>query len=204
MPAWRAHAGTLFVYALLALALTWPLPRHVSTHLTGAIEGDTGVYVWNQWVFRHELVDERSLPYFTGTIFSLAPKANLSLHNYTTFANVLALPMLGTFGVVTTFNIVYLLLMIASAYAMFLLARRVTGGAVGESLLAGILFAWSPVLVARGAGTSAWSRRHPCPSSCSPCFAPSRAGEPGTRRSSAVSWRGPRRATCTTPCSACS
>ncbi|MGH9346334.1 MAG: hypothetical protein ACRD26_03615 [Vicinamibacterales bacterium] len=152
MPAWRAHAGALFVYALLAVVLTWPLSLHLSTHLTGTVGGDTGVYVWNQWVFRHELLENRSLPYFTGTIFSLAPRANLSLHNYTTFANVLALPMMGVFGVVATFNIVYLLLMVASAYAMFLLARHVTSGGTGEAILAGILFAWSPVLVTRGGG----------------------------------------------------
>lgn len=152
MPAWRLHAGALLAFGLLAIAFTWPLPLHLSTHLTGTVDGDTGVYVWNQWVFRHELVENRSLPYFTGKIFSLAPRAHLSLHNYTTFANILALPLIPHLGVVATFNVVYLLLMVASAYGMFLLARYVTNGAIGESLLAGVLFAWSPVLVTRGGG----------------------------------------------------
>src|SRR5918992_1987248 len=106
---WRAHACALLAYAVVAVIFSWPLSRHLTTHLTGQIDGDTGVYVWNQWVFQHELLDERTLPYFTGKIFSLSSRpANLSLHNYTTFANLLALPFVRPFGVVPTFNVVYL------------------------------------------------------------------------------------------------
>jgi hypothetical protein len=123
---WSSHARALLIFSVVAIAFAWPLPLHLSTHLTRPVEGDAGVYVWNQWVFRHELLEHRSLPYFTGTIFSLTAPANLSLHNYTTFANILALPLMGALGVVATFNIVYLLTVVMSAYAMFLLARHVT------------------------------------------------------------------------------
>jgi hypothetical protein len=147
---WR-HAAVLSAYSLLAIAFAWPLPLHLSTHLTGAPTGDTGVYVWNQWVFHRELAERRHLPYFTDAIFSLTDRANLSLHNYTTFQNLLALPLIGPLGVVTTFNVIYLLLTVVTAYAMFLLARQVTGR-TAESWLAGVLFAWSPMLVTRGGG----------------------------------------------------
>ena len=136
---------------LLTLAFSWPLPLHMGTHLTGPPGGDTGVYVWNQWVFRHELIDQRSLPLFTREIFSLSPPANLSLHNYTIFQDLIALPLLPFFSVVTTFNIVYLLMIVLTAYAMFRLAWHVTGRPI-ESWLAGALFAWSPWLVTRGIG----------------------------------------------------
>lgn len=149
---WLPHARAILLYAVVALAFAWPLPVHLSTHLTGPIDSDTAVYVWNQWVFQHELVENRSLPYFTGKIFSLTPKANLSLHNYTTFANLLALPLIPRLGVVATFNVVLLALTVLTAYGMFLLARELTGGAEAESWLAGLLFAWCPVLVTRGAG----------------------------------------------------
>jgi hypothetical protein len=76
----------------VALAFSWPLPLHFTTHLTGATTGDTGVYVWNQWVFWHEVVEAHRLPYFTDTIFSLTGSdANLSLHNYTPFQDLVAL-----------------------------------------------------------------------------------------------------------------
>ena len=55
----RAVAPPLAVvlgYVLAALAFSWPLPLHLATHLTGDPGGDTGVYVWNQWVFHEELV----------------------------------------------------------------------------------------------------------------------------------------------------
>src|SRR5690349_11924003 len=114
-------------YVVLALVFSWPLPLHMATHLTGPPDGDTGVYVWNQWVFRHEIVDQHHLPLFTREIFSLSRPANLSLHNYTIFQDLIALPLLQVFNVITTFNIVYLLMVVLSGYAMFRLAWHVTG-----------------------------------------------------------------------------
>jgi hypothetical protein len=144
-----SHAAALAAYVVVALVFSWPLPLHIGTHLTGVPGGDTGVYVWNQWVFRHEVLEQRHLPYFTDRIFALTQQTNLSLHNYTTFQNLLALPLIGILGVVSTFNVIYLLMTVMTAYATFLLARHVTGQ-VAESWLAGALFAWSPLLVTRG------------------------------------------------------
>lgn len=146
--AWRRHAGILIAYAVAAAAFAWPLPLHLDTHFTGPPSGDTGVYVWNQWVFRHEILDERSSPYFTDRILRSGRPANLSLHNYTTFQNLLALPLIGVVGVVAAFNLVYLLMTMLAAYAAFLLARHAAGG-TAEAFLAGLLFAWSPFLVTR-------------------------------------------------------
>ena len=148
---WRPHAFALAGYVVVALVFVWPLPLHLDTHLTGPPDGDTGVYVWNQWVFQHEVLEDRHLPYFTERIFSLGRRANLSLHNYTTFQNLVALPLVGVLGVVATFNVVYLLMTVLTAYMAFLLARHVTGR-VPESWLAGLAFAWSPALVTRGMG----------------------------------------------------
>ena len=146
---WRRHLGVLVAYTAVTFAFAWPLPAHLATHLTGTPGGDTGVYVWILWVFQHELLDHRSLPYFTDTIFAMTGRANLSLHNYMTFQNLLALPLVRTLGVVPTFNVIYLLMTLFTAYATFLLAKHVTGRTT-ESWLAGLLFAWSPILVTRG------------------------------------------------------
>jgi hypothetical protein len=147
----RSHALSILAYTAVALGFTWPLPLQLATHLTGGPGGDTGVYVWNQWVFQHEVLDHGGLPYFTDQIFSLTSRANLSLHNYTIFQDVIALPLMRLLGVVATFNVVYLMMSVLTAYATFLLATHVTGRA-GESWLAGLLFAWSPLLVTRGGG----------------------------------------------------
>ena len=145
------HCGVLLAYAAITVAFSWPLPANLSTHLTGPVGSDPGVYVWNQWVFRHEILDKGSSPYFTDVIFGGHRPANLGLHNYTTFQNLLALPLAGIAGVVATFNLVYLLMIVLTAYTTFLLARHVTGR-VAEAWLAGLLFAWSPLLVTRGMG----------------------------------------------------
>jgi len=147
---WCVHVYALLGYAVAAVAFTWPLTANLGTHLTGSPAGDTGVYVWNQWVFQHELLDGGS-PYFTDTIFSLSGRANLSLHNYTAFQALVALPVIGWLGVVTTFNLVYLMMTVLTGYATFLLARHVVGSdLVVAPWLAGLLFAWSPNLVTRG------------------------------------------------------
>lgn len=147
----RQDLAALLGYAFIAVAFSWPLVLHLNTFLTGPPDGDTGVYVWNQWVFRHELLVHRQLPFFTDSIFSMTPEVNLSLHNYTAFQNLLALPLLGLLGVVATFNVIFLLMSVLTGYSTFLLARHVTGR-FAEAWLAGLLFAWSPLLVTRGMG----------------------------------------------------
>lgn len=152
-PAWFSHLAAVFGYVCVAVAFSWPLALHVSTHFTGDPGGDTGVYVWNQWVFQHEARVEHRNPLTTEQIFSMTGRpVDLTQHNYTLFANLLAFPLLDTLGTVATFNLVYLATVVLTAWTMFVLARRVTGGATVEAWLAGAAFAWAPLLVARSTG----------------------------------------------------
>ena len=120
----------------------------MGTALPGQPSGDTGVYVWNIWVFRHELVEHQRFPFFTLEILSLASPTPLTLHNYTTFANVLAFFALPVFGVVRTFNGLLILSGALAAYALFLLARKRSGDDTA-AWLAGAAFGFSPFLMAR-------------------------------------------------------
>ncbi len=149
----RRHALAVLGFAALALLVTWPLPLHLSSHLTGAPTGDTGVYVWNLWVFGHEVGAGR-LPFHTSAILAIDPdttdRVNLSLHNYTTFANLIALALVPAFGLVTAFNLVLLLNVTLTGYSTYLLTRDL-GASPTASALGAVLFAASPVLVARSA-----------------------------------------------------
>jgi len=145
----RTHLTAAFGYVLLALGVAWPLPLHLTTRLPGAPAGDTGVYVWNLWIFRHELLRHGQFPLFTDHIFALTKGLDLAAHNYTIFADVIGLALIPLVGVVGAFNIIYLLLIAGTAYATFLLVRKLTGAAL-EAWIAGAAFAASPVLVARG------------------------------------------------------
>jgi hypothetical protein len=144
--------GVVFAYVLATLAFAWPLPLHLGTAFTGDPGGDTGVYVWNQWVFQHEAVVERHSPLSTELILSLTDRVDLSQHNYTAFLNLMALPAMPWLGVVATFNLVFFAVTVLTALATYALARRVTSATRLEAWLAGLAFAWSPVLVARAAG----------------------------------------------------
>jgi len=151
--AWPSHLAAVLGYVCVAVVFSWPLGPHIASHLTGDPGGDTGVYVWNQWVFQHEAAIERRNPLTTEQIFSLTGRpVDLTQHNYTLFSNLLAFPLINLFGVVAAFNLVYLTTVVLTAWMTFVLARRVTGGATFESWLAGAAFAWAPVLVARSTG----------------------------------------------------
>ena len=150
----RVRASQLAVvlgYVLAASAFTWPLPLFLGTHFTGDPGGDTGVYVWNQWVFHQELTTGHN-PLATEKILALTSRVDLTQHNYTAFLNLLALPLISALGIVTSFNVVFLLVSVLNALAAYGLIRRATAANRFEAFLGGLLFAWAPAMVARTTG----------------------------------------------------
>jgi hypothetical protein len=144
-PAWLLWAAG---YVLLACAFTWPLPLHLQTHLLGSPGGDTGVYVWNLWIFRHELLQHGHLPFSTEHVFAYSGGADFSLHNYTPIAGLLGLPLIGMIGVVGAFNIVLIASIASSGLAMFILARKL-GVPPPAAWLGGAVFMAAPAFTAR-------------------------------------------------------
>ncbi|MBI2835783.1 MAG: hypothetical protein HYX76_15290 [Acidobacteria bacterium] len=142
-------ACVVVLYAVLAVGFTWPLARHLGDRITGPRSSDAGVYVWNLWVFRHEVIAHGRMPWFTNEILTLSPPVDLSLHNYTPAADMVAFPLIPSVGVVRSFNLLYLASFCLTATMTFLLVYKVTGATI-ESALAGAAFAASPFLIARG------------------------------------------------------
>ncbi|OFW47883.1 MAG: hypothetical protein A3J29_03450 [Acidobacteria bacterium RIFCSPLOWO2_12_FULL_67_14b] len=149
-------------YVLVASAFTWPLPLQLGTHLTGDPGGDTSVYVWNQWVFQSEAFQGRN-PFGTEQILALTDRIDLSQHNYTVFLNLLALPLIPMFGLVASFNLVYLAMCVLTALMTYGLARSAIGASRVNAFLAGAAFAWSPVLIARSTGHFSLAAAAPLP-----------------------------------------
>ena len=150
----RARASQLAVvlgYVLAASAFTWPLPLFLGTHFTGDPGGDTGVYVWNQWVFHQELTTGHN-PLATEKILALTSRVDLTQHNYTAFLNLLALPLISWLGIVASFNVVFLLVSVLNALAAYGLIRSATAATRFEAWLGGLVFAWAPAMVARTTG----------------------------------------------------
>jgi hypothetical protein len=159
----RRHLVALIGYLAIAVAFTWPLALHLNTAFPGDPAGDTGVYVWNLWVFRHQILAHHTLPFLTREILSLdQPAVPLTLHNYTTFADVLAFPLIGWLGTAITYNLVVLGTLIGAAYAMFVYALRRTGDA-GAAFIAGLLFGFNPFMIARSSAHFSLAQAAPLP-----------------------------------------
>ncbi|MEQ1907861.1 MAG: hypothetical protein ABMA15_03515 [Vicinamibacterales bacterium] len=145
---WFTVAFATVGYAALATTLTWPLATHLRTALLGDPTGDTGVYVWNLWIFRHELVTHGRLPFSTDHIFAYTGGVDFSLHNYTPLAGLVGTPLMPWLGVVGAFNAVMLAFLTLSGLGTFMLGRQV-GLRSTAAWIAGGLFVAAPLVTAR-------------------------------------------------------
>jgi hypothetical protein len=115
-------------YGAAALAVTFPLGLHLSTHLAGAAGGASDVYefVWSTWWWPHALFDLGRNPahitaiqYPTGMRFPLLP---LMAQPF-----VLALPITALAGPVAGYNAMYLLSFVLCGLAGYALCSEVSG-----------------------------------------------------------------------------
>lgn len=136
------------LYAAVAVAVTWPLAAHLPSALLGSPGGDTGVYVWNLWIFRHELIDHGHVPFSTDHIFGDTGPVDFALHNFTPVAGLLAMPLVPLVGIVAAFNVILLTLLTLTGLSVFALGKTV-GLRSWSAALAGALFIASPVMTAR-------------------------------------------------------
>jgi hypothetical protein len=149
----RLHAlvdrsAVVGAFMLLAAAMTWPLPLHLNTHLLGDPSGDTGVYIWNVWIFRHEILRHGHLPFSTAHIFGFTGGADFALHNYAPLAGLFGALLIAPLGLVGTFNVLMIAAIAASGCGAFALARRL-GLSRPAAWAGGILFIAAPSLTAR-------------------------------------------------------
>ena len=135
-------------YSFLSCILTWPLPRYLQTRLLGDPSGDLGTYIWNVWIFRHELLRHARAPFSTEHVFAFTGGADFSLHNYAPIAGALGAPLISPLGIVGAFNALVLAFMTLSGVGVFILARGL-GLRPLAAWSAGALFMTSPVLVGK-------------------------------------------------------
>jgi hypothetical protein len=88
------HLAVLALYAVLALVLTWPLVRHLGTHVPGSYTWafDEYTFLWNTWWFRYALFDLGQDPLFsTHTFYPLG--ISLVFYTYNLFNAIISLPL---------------------------------------------------------------------------------------------------------------
>jgi len=135
MPAARAT----LLYAVLTVALTWPF----AANLRVMDAGDSAFFAWEiGWTVHALKTDPASLPH--GNIFHPL-RYTLGMDEPVFGTTLMLLPLAPfTTDAVLLYNVVRLLTFLVSALTAFWLAREL-GAGEGIALLAGALFAFSPI-----------------------------------------------------------
>ena len=168
--AWRRHVGVLALYALLALAMTWPLARQVGTAIPGD-SFDGWQNVWNLWWMREAWLVQHGSAYFTSLLH--APTGvDLRFQTMAPFNGLATLPIQLTAGLLPAYNAAVLLSFVLGGYGAYLLAlyalrvrcqvsvrfRCQVSSFHAAAFLAGVIFAFSPYHFAHTAGPFAAHR----------------------------------------------
>ncbi len=91
----RRHGLVLALFALLTVALSWPLALQLTTHVPGIPQWafDESTFLWNIWHFKHTVIDQLVSPLHSELIwFPLG--IDLILYTYNFYHVLAALPLL--------------------------------------------------------------------------------------------------------------
>jgi hypothetical protein len=117
---WQIHALVILAYTLLAVALTWPLVAHLSTHVPGNGADDPPL-TWNLWWVGHALLDQGTNPFDCHYLF-YPLGINLAFYTLTLLNGLLSIPLQAILGLIPASNLLLLSSFVLSGYGAFLLA----------------------------------------------------------------------------------
>ncbi|MCL4858607.1 MAG: hypothetical protein KJZ93_04345 [Caldilineaceae bacterium] len=121
MPHLRRHFFVLLIYTLAALALTWPLARHFTTHMAGNGIDDPSLG-WNLWWVKQRLVDQANFDIFHVEWMFHPVEINLAFYTLTPLNGLLSIPLQAALGLTVASNLLLLSSFVLSAYGAFLLS----------------------------------------------------------------------------------
>lgn len=127
-------------YAVLAVAMTWPVAGQLTTHIAG--EGDD-LYVtqWDCW-WISKVITQHENPLHTDDLF-YPTGVSLAYHSASWLTGIIAAPLRWWFGATAGYNLTFLLQTILCAAAMFALVMHLTNR-TDAAWLAGLVFAFAP------------------------------------------------------------
>jgi hypothetical protein len=147
------HALVIGGYALLTVALTYPLALHLNTHIPSYPSdpgvGDPWFYMW-AFGFIHRVVTESAhWSLFTDTIFyPRGVDLTLPLIFGVGLPLFVSIPFVHFLGIVLTYNLFAIGSFILNAYVTFLLVRYLTQSN-RAALISGMIFAFVPYHMVR-------------------------------------------------------
>lgn len=145
---WAVPIAVLF-YGAVAVLFSWPLTANLRTHIAG-FEGDNFLHLWGVWWLIHAATTPGVAMFETTMLF--APEGtSLALNDPVPLVALVTAAVEPWLGLVGGFNLACLLSMTFGALGAFLLARDVSGNA-WAGLLGGVVFGFSPFLMAQSLG----------------------------------------------------
>jgi hypothetical protein len=132
--------GVFLIYALLTLAMTWPMVTQLGTHLIGTGD-DMWVHYWNNW-WTKQILQRGGDVFYTPLLFH--PTGVSLLHHNFAWVNIAAWLFLEPIvGGIAAYNVVHLVHIPLCGLGMFLLARRLFK-LDGIAFVSGLVFAFWP------------------------------------------------------------
>jgi len=135
--------GTLLLYLLLAIIVTWPMALHMHSRVPGIEEGDVWDHLWSMDWTRRALVERDVGLFFNPQAY--IPEG-LLLFPMNLVNELFSVPLQRLFGTIAAYNLMTLILLVFAAWASFQLAFHVTGNRAA-ALVAGTVFGFTPCIL---------------------------------------------------------
>ncbi len=113
----------LAVYTLAALLLTWPLVRHLATHVPGDGIDDPSL-AWNLWWIKTRWVDQVNPDIFHADWMFHPIEINLGFYTLTPLNGLLSVPLQTAFTLVVASNLILLSSFVLAGFGAYLLALQ--------------------------------------------------------------------------------
>jgi hypothetical protein len=140
------HLAVIGIMLGCAVLQTYPLVRHLDTHLPGLSLGDNMTFAWNVWWMR-EAITTGSSYFFSSALF--APfGTSLGLHTHTAFLAVIGALPLRPLSIPAALNVLVIGSVALNGYSAYVLSRQL-GCRPRHALVAGVALLATPPVAAR-------------------------------------------------------
>jgi hypothetical protein len=139
----------LIAFTILAIIFTYPVCLSIISGDKFPGLGDVYWFLWDLW-WHNKALTEFNSPYYTTYMF-YPTGVNLAFSTLTPFNALLSVPLQLIFGLIRTYNILWILSFIISGYGTFLLVKYLTGD-IKAAFISGLIFMFSPYHFAHALG----------------------------------------------------
>lgn len=136
----RVNLLAVLLFVLLTVVAAWPVVSHLDKVIIGD-DPDVYINIWADWWTQKALTDDAVSLWHTDTLF-YPQGANLSYHSFSHLNTAVSLALRPIFGILGGYNVTILLNFMLAGFAMFQLARYLTGS-TAAAIIAGIVFAFN-------------------------------------------------------------